>query len=120
MERVLSLPESRTLKLSDVVKSVLKDFSKKREKDYRDKALVALELVNKVGDPVSFCNMLDDLNVSKEIRDKFLAYFNIQAGESGMMNPIKKIGNFLGNLFSGQDSSTNVEPATKKPGVSKL
>lgn len=32
----------------------------------------------------------------------------------------KKIGNFLGNLFSGQDSGTNVEQATKKQGVGKL
>ena len=90
MKHVLSLPESRTLKLSDVVKSVLKDFSKKREKDYHDKALVALELEKKVADPVSFRYMLDDLNISKEIRDNFFAYFKIQAGESGMMNPIKK------------------------------
>lgn len=120
MKRVLSLPESRTQKLSDVVKSVLKDFTKKSAKDYRDKALVALELENKVGDPVSFCHMLDDLNVSKEIRDNFLEHFNIQAEESGIMSPIKKIGNFLGNLFSGQDSSTNVEPVAKKPRVSKL
>lgn len=120
MKRVLSLPESRTLELSDVVKSVLKNFTKKNAKDYHDKALVALELENKVGDPVSFCHMLDDLNVSKEIRDSFFAYFNIQAEESGIMSPIKKIGNFLGNLFSGQDSSTNVDQATKKPGVGKL
>ena len=120
MKHVLSLPGSRTLKLSDVVKSVLKDFSKKREKDYHDKALVALELEKNVADPVSFRYMLDDLNISKEIRDNFFAYFKIQAGESGMMNPIKKTGNFLGNLFSGQDSSTNVELATKKSGVGKL
>lgn len=120
MKHVLSLPESQTLKLSDVVKSVLKDFSKKREKDYHDKALVALELEKNVADPVSFRYMLDDLNISKEIRDNFFAYFKIQAGESGMMNPIKKTGNFLGNLFSGQDSSTNIELATKKSGVGKL
>lgn len=64
--------------------------------------------------------MLDDLNISKEIRDNFFAYFNIQAEESGIMSPIKKIGSFFGNLFSGQDSSTNVEPAAKQPRVSKL
>lgn len=120
MERVLSLPESRTKELSYVVKSVLKDFTKKREKDYHDKALVALELEKNIADPVSFRYMLDDLNISKEIRDNFFAYFKIQAGESGMMNPIKKTGNFLGNLFSGQYSSTNVELATKKSGVGKL
>lgn len=120
MKRVLSLPESRTLELSDVVKSVLKDFTKKNAKDYRDKALVALELGKKVADPISFRYMLDDLNISKEIRDNFFAYFNIQAEESGIMSPIKKIGSFFGNLFSGQDSSTNVEPAAKKPRVSKL
>ena len=120
MKRVLSLPESRTLELSDVVKSVLKDFTKKSAKDYCDKALVALELEKKVADPVSFRYMLDDLNISREIRDDFFSYFNIQAEESGIMSPIKKIGNFFGNLFSGQDSSTNVEPATKKPEVSKL
>lgn len=120
MERVLSLPESRTQELSYVVKSVLKNFTKKREKDYHDKALVALELEKNIADPVSFRYMLDDLNISKEIRDNFFAYFKIQAGESGMMNPIKKTGNFLGNLFSGQYSSTNVELATKKSGVGKL
>lgn len=120
MKRVLSLPESRTQELSDVVKSVLKDFTTKSAKDYHDKALVALELENKVGDPVSFRYMLDDLNISKEIRDNFVAYFNIQAEESGIMSPIKKIGNFFGNLLSGQNSSTNVEQATKKPGVGKL
>lgn len=120
MERVLSLPESRTQELSYVVKSVLKDFTKKREKDYHDKALVALELEKNIADPVSFRYMLDDLNISKEIRDNFFAYFKIQAGESGMMNPIKKTGNFLRNLFSGQYSSTNVELATKKSGVGKL
>ena len=120
MKRVLSLPESRTLELSDVVKSVLKDFTKKNAKDYRDKALVALELEKKVADPVSFRYMLDDLNISREIRDNFFAYFNIQAEESGIKSPIKKIGNFFGNLFSGQDSSTNAEPATKKSGVGKL
>ena len=113
MERVLSLPESRTQELSYVVKSVLKDFTKKREKDYHDKALVALELEKNIADPVSFRYMLDDLNISKEIRDNFFAYFKIQAGESGMIN-------FLGNLFSGQYSSTNVELATKKSGVGKL
>ena len=120
MKRVLSLPESRTLELSDVVKSVLKDFTKKNAKDYRDKALVALELEKKVADPISFRYMLDDLNISKEIRDNFFAYFNIQAEESGIMSPMKKIGSFFGNLFSGQDSSTNVELATKKPRGSKL
>lgn len=120
MKRVLSLPESRTLELSDVVKSVLKDFTKKNAKDYRYKALVALELEKKIADPVSFRYMLDELNIPKEIRDNFFAYFNIQAEESSIMRPIKKIGSFFGNLFSGQDSSTNVEPATKKPRVSKL
>lgn len=90
MKRVLSLPESRTHELSDVVKSVLKDFTTKSAKDYHDKALVALELENKVGEPVSFLYMLDDLNISKEIRDNFVAYFNIQAEESGIMSPIKK------------------------------
>ena len=64
--------------------------------------------------------MLDDLNISKEIRDNLVAYFNIQAEESGIMRPIKKIGNFFGNFLSGQNSSTNVEQATKKPGVGKL
>lgn len=120
MKHVLSLPESRTHELSDVVKSVLKDFTTKSAKDYHDKALVALELENKVGEPVSFRCMLDDLNISKEIRDNLVAYFNIQAEESGIMRPIKKIGNFFGNLLSGQNSSTNVEQATKKPGVGKL
>lgn len=120
MKRVLSLPESRTHELSDVVKSVLKDFTTKSAKDYHDKALVALELENKVGEPVSFRCMLDDLNISKEIRDNLVAYFNIQAEESGIMRPIKKTGNFFGNLLSGKNSSTNVEQATKKPGVGKL
>lgn len=120
MERVLSLPESRTQELSYVVNSVLNDPTKTWKKDYRDKALVALELEKNIADPVSFRYMLDDLNISKEIRDNFFAYFKIQAGESGMMNPIKKTGNFLGNLFSGQYSSTNVELATKKSGVGKL
>lgn len=120
MKRVLNLPESRTMELSDVVKSVLKGFTKKSEKDYCEKALVALELENKVGDPVSFCYMLDDLNVSKEVRDRFFAYFNIQSKESGIMSSIKKIGNFVENLFSGQDSSTNTESETKKSAESKL
>lgn len=120
MKRVLSLPESRTHELSDVVKSVLKDFTTKSAKDYHDKALAALELENKVGEPVSFRCKLDDLDISKEIRDNLVAYFNIQAKESGIMRPIKKIGNFFGNLLSGQNSSTNVEQATKKPGVGKL
>lgn len=120
MECVLSLPESRTHELSDVVKNVLKDFTTKSAKVYHDKALVALELENKVGEPVSFRCMLDDLNISKKIRDNLVAYFNIQAEESGIMRPIKKIGNFFDNLLSGQNSSTNVEQATKKPGVGKL
>ena len=120
MKRVLSLPESRTQELSDVVKSVLKDFTKKSAKDYHDKALGALELANKVGEPVSFRYTLVDLNIPKEIQDNLVAYFNIPAEESGIMRPIKKIGNFLGNLLSGQNSSTNVEQATKKPGVGKL
>lgn len=119
MKRVLSLPESQTQELSDVVKSILKDFTKKSAKDYCDKALVALELVNKVGDPVSFSHMLDGLNISREIRNNFFAYFNIQTEESGIMSPIKKIGNFIGNLFSVQDLS-NLEPVAKKPEVSKL
>ena len=118
MKRVLSLPESRTLELSDdVVKSVLKDFTKKSAKDCHDKASFALKLVKKVADPISFRRMLDGLDISKEKRDDILAHFNIQAEESGKMSPIKKTGNFL---FSDQDSSTNVEPATKKPGGSKL
>ena len=98
----------------------MKDFTKKNAKDYRDKALAALELEKKVADPVSFRYKLDDLNISKEIRDNFFAHFNIQAEESGRMSSIKKIGNLFSNLFSGQDTSTNVEPATKKPRVSKL
>lgn len=120
MKCVLSLPESRTHELSDVVKNVLKDFTTKSAKVYHDKALVALELENKVGEPVSFRCMLDDLNISKKIRDNLVAYFNIQAEESGIMRPIKKIGNFFDNLLSCQNSSTNVEQATKKPGVGKL
>ena len=120
MKRVLDLPESQSLELSDVVKGVLKNFTKKNTKEYRDKALVALELENRIGDPVSFCNKLDHLNVSKEKRDNLLAYFNIQPEGFGIMSPIKKIGNFFGNLFSNQDTCTNVEPATKKPEVGKL
>lgn len=124
MKRVLSLPESQSLELSDVVNdvvnSVLKNFTKKSKKEYSDKALVALELENKVGDPVSFCNKLDNLNISKDIRDKFFTYFNIQTERVGTMSPIKKTGNFLGNLLSNQDANTNVEPAIKKPEVGKL
>ncbi len=120
MKRVLGLPESQTQELSNVVKSVLKGFTKKSEKEYCDKALIALELENKIGDPVSFCYMLDDFNVSKEIRDKFFAHFNIQAEESGIISPIKKFVSRLGDLFSGQESNNFAEPATTRQEVSKL
>ena len=120
MKRVLSLSESQTQELSSVVKSVLKGFKKKSDKEYRDKALVALELENKIGDPVSFCYMLDDLNVSKEVRDKFFAHFNIQAVESGKIGPIKKFVSRIGDLFSGHDFNNFAEPATTRQEVNKL
>lgn len=119
MKRVLSLPESQSQELSYVVKSVLKGFSKKSEKEYRDKALAALALENKVGDPVSFCYMLDDLNVSKDIRDKFFAHFNIQAEESGIMSSIRKIGSFFEDFFSGQDTNNHTEQESKETSLGK-
>lgn len=120
MKRVLSLPESRTQELSYVVKSVLKGFTKKNEKEYRDKALIALKLENKIGDPVSFCYMLDDFNVSKDIRDKFFEHFNIQVEESSIIGLIKKSVSRLGDLFSGQNSNNFEESATTRQEVSKL
>ena len=120
MKRVLGLPESQTQELSYVVKSVLKGFTKKSEKDYCDKALIALELENKIGDPVSFCYMLDDFNVPKEIRDKFFVHFNIQAEETGIISPLKKIVSRIGDLFSSQDSNYFAETVTTRQEVNKL
>lgn len=120
MKRVLGLPESQTKELNSVVKSVLKRFNKKSDKEYCDKALVALALENKIGDPVSFCYMLDDLNVSKEIRDKFFFHFNIRKEESGTISSLKKIVSRIGDLFSGQDCDIFSEPATERQRVNKL
>lgn len=120
MKRVLGLPESQTQELSYVVESVLKGFTKKSEKDYCDKALIALELENKIGDPVSFCYMLDDFNVPKEIRDKFFVHFNIQAEETGIISPLKKIVSRIGDLFSSQDSNYFAETVTTRQEVNKL
>ena len=120
MKRVLGLPESQTQELSYVVKSVLKGFTKKSEKDYCDKALIALELENKIGDPVSFCYMLDDFNVPKEIRDKFFVHLNIQAEETGIISPLKKIVSRIGDLFSIQDSNYFAETVTTRQEVNKL
>lgn len=122
MKRVLGLPESQTQELSTVVKSVLKGFTKKSEKEYCDKALIALELENKIGDPVSFCYMLDDFNVSREIRDKFFVHFNIQAEETGIISPLKKIVSRIGDLFSGQNQDPNniTKPVATRQEVNKL
>ena len=120
MKRVLGLPESQTKELSYVVKGVLKGFTKKSEKEYCDKALIALELENKIGDPVSFCYMLDDFNVSREIRDKFFVHFNIQAEESGTISPLKKFVSRIGDLFSSQDSENFAKSSTTRQESNKL
>ena len=120
MKRVLGLPESKTQELSYVVKSVLKGFTKKSEKEYCEKALIALELENKIGDPISFCYMLDDFNVSREIRDKFFVHFNIQAEESGIISPLKKFVSRIGDLFSGQDSNNFAEPTITRQEVNNF
>lgn len=120
MKRVLGLPESQTKELSYVVKGVLKGFTKKSEKEYCDKALIALELENKIGDPVSFCYMLDDFNVSREIRDKFFVHFNIQAEESGTISPLKKFVSRIEDLFSSQDSDNFAKSSTTRQESNKL
>lgn len=120
MKRVLGLPESQTQELSYVVKGVLKGFTKKSEKEYCDKALIALELENKIGDPVSFCYMLDNFNVSREIRNKFFVHFNIQAEEFATISPLKKFVSRIGDLFSGQDSNNFAKPSITRQEVNKL
>lgn len=120
MKRVLGLPESQTKELPYVVKGVLKGFTKKSEKEYCDKALIALELENKIGDPVSFCYMLDDFNVSREIRDKFFVHFNIQAEKSGTISPLKKFVSRIGDLFSSQDSENFAKSSTTRQESNKL
>lgn len=120
MKRVLGLPESQTKELPYVVKGVLKGFTKKSEKEYCDKALIALELENKIGDPVSFCYMLDDFNVSREIRDKFFVHFNIQAEKSGTISPLKKFVSRIGDLLSSQDSENFAKSSTTRQESNKL
>ena len=71
MVRVLKLPESQGVPLKSLVNNVLGGFTKKNDQEYCQKARIALELEDKIGDPVSFCYMLDDFNVPKDIRDKF-------------------------------------------------
>lgn len=106
LKRVLSSPESQGKELAVVVKKVLNGFTKKSDADNCQKALDALDLENKIGDPESFCYMLDDLNISKDVRKKFFNHFNIQQEEH---NVLKKVGNFIGDLFYGQKDNSQVE-----------
>lgn len=105
LKRVLYLPESQGKELAIVVKEVLNGFTKKSDEMYCQKALTALDLENKIGDPESFCYMLDDLNISKDIRKKFFDHFNIQQEEQ---NVFKKMGNFIGDLFGGRKDNDQV------------
>ena len=107
MVRVLKLPESHGIPLSTLVDNVLRGFTKKSDLEYCQKARFALELEDKIGDPVSFCYMLDDFNVPKDIRDKFFKYFGIEQQEQSMLESFKKFGenfsSFFGGLFGGEE-----------------
>lgn len=107
LEHVLSLPGSQGEELAVLVKKVLKGFTKKKDMENCQKALTALDLENKVGDPESFCYMLDDLNISKNIREKFFIHFNIHQEKQGFFN---KEENLLGDLFSEQKNNYQVDP----------
>ncbi len=102
MKRVLKLPESQGKPLDKLVSDVLRAFTKKSDYDNCKKAKNALELENRVGDPESFCYMLDDLNVPKEIRSKYFMFFGIQQKDQGAFPKIKKYDE-QGDLFSNQE-----------------
>lgn len=102
IERVLHLPESQNETLVNVVNNVLRKFTKKNDAQYCQKARFALELENKIGDPISFCYMLDDLNVPKNVRDKFFTHFGIKQGESTINSIGKKDVKEL-DLFGSTD-----------------
>lgn len=101
MLRVLKLPESQEKPLETLINNVLRGFTKKSDRENCQKARLALELEAKIGDPVSFCYMLDDLNVPKDIRDKFFKYFGIQQQEQSLLESLKKIGENVGSIFGG-------------------
>lgn len=107
MVRVLKLPESHGIPLSSLVDNVLRGFTKKSDLEYCRKARFALELEDKIGDPVSFCYMLDDFNIPKDIREKFFKYFGIEQQEQSMLESFKKFGenfsSFFGGLFGGEE-----------------
>lgn len=118
MVRVLKLPESQGVPLKSLVNNVLGGFTKKNDQEYCQKARIALELEDKIGDPVSFCYMLDDFNVPKDIRDKFFKYFGIEQQEQSMFSSLKKFGeragNFIGELFSSEENVEEQEPLKQK------
>lgn len=132
LKRVLNLPESKGKPLATLVNIVLRDFTKKKDLEYCQKARFAIELEDKIGDPVSFCYILDDLNIPKDIRDKFFKYFGIQQGEQSILCSLKKIGDgvgtFLGELFGGEkeehrednkSTNTNLQDVTVSKSINQ-
>lgn len=118
LKRVLNLPESQGKPLTSLVDVVLRGFPKKKDSEYCHKARVAIELEEKVGDSVSFCYMLDDFNVPKDIRDKFYKYFGIEQHEKNMFSSFKKFGeragNFIGDLFDAEKKEERQEPVKQE------
>lgn len=116
MMRILNLPESQGKPLATLVNNVLRGFTKKSDLEYCKKARIALELEDKIGDPMSFCYLLDDLNVSKDIRDKFFKYFGIQQEEQSLLGTLKKKASSLfEDLFNGADEDQQVPDKQDNP-----
>lgn len=115
MEDVLHRPESSGKELAVLVEQVLCNFTDKKNIDNCSKARKALELEDKIGDPESFCYMLDDLNVPKNVRDKFFRYFGIQQ-EQSMLDTLKeKIGSFFGKPFGDEENGYQEPPKQECP-----
>ena len=78
LKKVLHLEESQGRALADVVNDVLARFNTRKDAEVRSKAIKALELENRIGDPLSLCYLLDDLKVSDKVQEKIFEHFGIK------------------------------------------
>ncbi len=118
MYKVLHLPESQKKALKDVVNGVLRGFQNSKYANLCLKARHALELEEMRGDALSFCCMLDDLKVSKNVQKKFFSHFGLKQETTKASSPIieRDEENYgFGALFNQQENlDLNGSQCTKR------
>lgn len=119
LKRQLDESDDSSSSLSDRVYSILRTI--KVAPEQLNAVREALKLEQEIGNPQAFCYMLDDMNLSLDIQQKFYDYFQIPyRNESKATGRIKETYNQVKDTIKGLFDDQTLDEMQQEPSASVI